>query len=57
MQSFTDLEMPLECGSTAVRKAQPGHTLILLLRSCELRRNTLWNEPQTCKNPLSRMKI
>jgi len=41
--------MPLECGSTAVCKAQPGHTLMLLLRSRELRRNTLWNEPQTCK--------
>ena len=39
-------KIPPECGSTAACKAQPGHTLILLLRSCELRRNTLWNEPQ-----------
>jgi hypothetical protein len=32
------------------------HTLIILLRSCELQRNTLWNEPHTCKILLSRMK-
>ena len=52
MQSFTDPEIPLECGLDSGVQGASRHTLIVLLRSFELRRNTLWNEPQPCKRPL-----
>jgi hypothetical protein len=42
MQSFTDPKIPLECGLDSGMQGAARHTFIVLLRGCELRRNTLW---------------